>query len=192
LIDGAEIVREKGTNRSRFFRGQVDKYTWVDVGSSYLLSDILAAFLYGQLEQREALQERRRRIWNEYFTELAEWAGRNGVQLPHVPSYCDHPYHMFYILMPTLNDRQRFIQYLKGHEVWSVYHYLPLHTSTMGKQFGSIPGDCPVTEAISDRLVRLPMYFELSQTEQAFIIKLIKDFRTATSSLPALKDSMTV
>lgn len=172
----AEIIREKGTNRSRFFRGQVDKYTWVDVGSSYLPSDMLAAFLYAQLEMREAIQTRRCEIWNVYNTELSGWAEKSGVRLPIVPEHCDQAYHMFYILMPSLEQRQALISHLKARGVLSVFHYLPLHLSDMGKQFDGKPGDCPVTEDISDRLLRLPFYYNLSEAEQAEVVELITAF----------------
>jgi dTDP-4-amino-4,6-dideoxygalactose transaminase len=131
-IERAEIIREKGTNRSRFFRGQVDKYTWVDVGSSYLPSDILAAFLYAQLEAREEIQAKRRKIWEYYYDNLATWAGENVVRLPVVPAYCDQSYHMFYILLPSLEYRQALIEHLKSRGILSVFHYLPLHLSDMG------------------------------------------------------------
>ncbi|HEY5159206.1 MAG TPA: dTDP-4-amino-4,6-dideoxygalactose transaminase [Anaerolineales bacterium] len=162
----AEIIREKGTNRSRFFRGQMDKYTWLDIGSSYLPSDILAAFLYGQLEVREAIQAKRRRIWEYYSDHLKDWAEENRIRLPVIPGYCEQPYHMFYILLPSLEHRQALIAHLKQHGILSVFHYLPLHLSTMGLAFGGKPGDCPVTESISDRLLRLPFYNSLSETDQ--------------------------
>jgi len=140
-IERAEIIREKGTNRSRFFRGQVDKYTWVDVGSSYLPSDILAAFLYAQLEVREEIQAKRKRIWEYYYEHLQGWARDLGVRLPVVPPYCEQPYHMFYIVLPTLEQRQAMIEYLNEREINSVFHYLPLHLSEMGQRFGGREGD---------------------------------------------------
>jgi dTDP-4-amino-4,6-dideoxygalactose transaminase len=175
--DRAEIIREKGTNRSRFFRGQVDKYTWVDIGSSYLPSDILAAFLMAQLECRAQVQEKRRRIWERYYEQLGGWARDNGVQLPFVPQWCEQPYHMFYMLMPSLEDRQGMIAYLKEQGILSVFHYLPLHLSDMGRHFGGKPGDCPVTEDVSDRLLRLPFYNELTEAEQTAVIEAIKNYR---------------
>lgn len=174
--DRAEILREKGTNRSRFFRGMVDKYTWVDVGSSYVLSDILAAFLYAQLEVSRQIQEKRRRIWQMYDENLREWAQANGVQTPTIPDYCEQPYHMYYLLLPSLAARQAFIAALRENGVYSVFHYLPLHLSDMGRQFGGKPGDCPVTEDISDRLVRLPFYNTLSEEEQCYVIEVIQTF----------------
>jgi len=176
LAERAEILREKGTNRSRFFRGQVDKYTWVDLGSSYLPSDLLAAFLLAQLEEREAIQARRRAIWQRYFVELSTWAERNGVGLPHVPAYCEQPYHMFYLLFPDLDRRQRFIASLKKQGILAVFHYQPLHLSDMGRRFGGRPGDCPVTEAVSDRLVRLPFYTGMTGEEQGLVIEAVRHF----------------
>lgn len=175
-IERAEIIREKGTNRSRFFRGQVDKYTWVDVGSSYLPSDILAAFLYAQLEARDEIQSSRRRIWEYYNTHLQDWAATRNVRLPIVPPYCEQPYHMFYILLPSLKHRTALIDYLKARGIYSVFHYLPLHLSDMGKQFGGKEGDCPVTEDISDRLLRLPFYNSLTESDLAQIVGAIQAF----------------
>ncbi len=176
-IERAEIIREKGTNRSRFFRGQVDKYTWVDIGSSYLPSDILAAFLYAQLEAREQIQARRRRIWEYYYERLQDWAEGHNVRLPVVPAHCEQPYHLFYLLMPNLEARTRLISHLKEQGIMSVFHYLPLHLSPMGRQFGGKPGDCPVTEEVSDRLVRLPFYNDLTQEDQDQIIDAIQQVR---------------
>jgi len=176
FIDRAEIIREKGTNRNRFFRGQVDKYTWVDIGSSYLPSDVLAAFLFAQLENREQIQTQRRRIWQYYAKQLSDWAGSNGVQLPCVPEQCEQPWHMFYLMMPTLAARQALIGHLKAREILSVFHYLPLHLSEMGRRWGGKEGDCPVTEAASDRLVRLPFYNELSEADQARVVAAVSEF----------------
>ena len=176
-IERAEIIREKGTNRSRFFRGEVDKYTWVDIGSSYLPSDILAAFLYAQLEAREEIQVKRRRIWEYYYEHLRDWAQEHGVRLPIVPAYCEQSYHMFYLLMPDLKARTRLISHLKERGILSVFHYLPLHLSPMGKRFGGKPGDCPVTEDISNRLVRLPFYNDLTYEDQDQVIQAIREVR---------------
>ena len=172
----AEIIREKGTNRARFFRGQVDKYTWVDLGSSYLPSEILAAFLYGQLEQRQHIQSHRKNLWDTYNLALNDWAQKNGVQLPFIPDYAEQAYHMFYILIPNLELRQKFIQYLRDQGIHSVFHYLPLHLSDMGTKFGGKPGDCPVTEDLSDRLVRLPFHNGLSSADQELTIEAILGF----------------
>jgi dTDP-4-amino-4,6-dideoxygalactose transaminase len=176
LVERAEIIREKGTNRSRFFRGQVDKYTWVDLGSSYLPSELLAAFLLAQLEARAQVQAKRRQVWENYRNALAGWAETHGVRLPHVPEHCEQPHHMFYLLMPTLEHRQRLIQHLKDHGILAVFHYLPLHLSPMGLRFGGKPGDCPVTEDVSDRLLRLPFYTDLAEAEQAWAVDVIRRF----------------
>jgi dTDP-4-amino-4,6-dideoxygalactose transaminase len=175
-IERAEVIREKGTNRSRFFRGQVDKYTWVDVGSSYLPSDILAAFLYAQMEARESIQAKRRHIWERYDQSLKSWAARSGVKAPSVPAHCEQPYHMYYLVMPSLEKRSALIGYLNEYNINSVFHYQPLHLSEMGRQFGGEIGDCPVTESISDRLVRLPFYNDLTDEEQSRVIDMITGF----------------
>ncbi|HDL77866.1 MAG TPA: dTDP-4-amino-4,6-dideoxygalactose transaminase, partial [Lentisphaerae bacterium] len=144
LIARAEIIREKGTDRSRFFRGEVDKYTWVDIGSSYLPSDILAAFLWAQLEQRERIQQRRHRIWERYYEELHDWADRYEVRLPLVPEHCRHPAHLFYLLFPRPEHRDGFIHHMKERGILCVFHYLPLHLSPMGRRYDGYPGQCPV------------------------------------------------
>jgi len=177
FVERAEIIREKGTDRTRFFRGQVDKYSWVDVGSSYLPSDMLAAFLLAQLEARERIQAARQRIWERYHGGLKDWAERNDVRLPTVPIDCDQAYHLFYLLLPSLEQRRRFIAYLKQRGIGSVFHYIPLHTSEMGRRYGGAPGDCPVAEMVSERLVRLPFYNELSETEQSRVIDTIREVR---------------
>lgn len=176
-IERAEIIREKGTNRSLFFRGQVDKYTWVDIGSSYLPSEILAAFLHAQLEAREMIQSRRKRIWEYYYEHLKEWASESGVQLPTVPADCEQPYHMFYLLVSSLEERQAMIDDLNKRQVNSVFHYLPLHLSTMGQKFGGKKGDCPVAESVSDRLLRLPFYNDMGESEQAQVVEAVRTFR---------------
>lgn len=177
LVERAEIIREKGTDRSRFFRGQVDKYTWVDIGSSFLPSDLLAAFLFAQLEAREQIQSKRQRIWAIYNEQLAGWAEENKVRLPIVPNSCEQPYHMFYMLTPSLEMRQNLIEYLKGEGILSVFHYLPLHLSRMGQNFGGKSGDCPITEDVSDRLIRLPFFYDLSEDDQALVVDRITKFR---------------
>jgi dTDP-4-amino-4,6-dideoxygalactose transaminase len=172
----AEIIREKGTNRSRFFRGQVDKYTWVDVGSSYLPSDLLAAFLFGQLEQHEKIQSHRKYLWEVYDQALREWGQKNGVQRPVVPAHCEQAYHMYYLLLPNLELRQKFITYLRERGIYAVFHYLPLHLSDMGQAFGGEPGDCPVTEALSDRLVRLPFHNGLDSSDLEQVVEVVRSF----------------
>ncbi len=175
-IERAEIIREKGTNRSRFFRGQVDKYTWVDIGSSYLPSDLLAAFLLAQLEQRQAIQARRRQIWECYDECLEGWCQGQGIRRPIIPADCEQAYHMYYLLLPSLDARQRLIDHLKAQGILSVFHYLPLHLSDMGRRFGGQPGDCPVTEDVSDRLLRLPFYTALTAAEQMRVIEAVTTF----------------
>lgn len=177
-IERAEIIREKGTNRSRFFRGQVDKYTWVDIGSSYLPSDILAAFLYAQLEARDEIQTKRQRVWTYYYEHLRSWAEANQVRLPVVPAYCEQSYHMFYMLLPSLEIRQALIDHLKARKILSVFHYLPLHLSDVGRRFGGKEGDCPVTEDLSDRLLRLPFYNDLDEADQARVVEAIQEFES--------------
>jgi dTDP-4-amino-4,6-dideoxygalactose transaminase len=176
FVERAEVLREKGTNRSRFFRGQVDKYTWVDVGSSFLPSDLLAAFLYAQLEARDRIQARRRQIWDRYGEGLGRWAALHGVALPVVPPHCEQVWHMFYLLLPSLERRQALIAYLKAQGILAVFHYLPLHLSEMGQKLGGRPGDCPVTEDVSDRLVRLPFYNDLTDQDQAEVIDRVRQF----------------
>jgi len=177
MCERAEIIREKGTNRSRFFRGQVDKYTWVDVGSSYLPSEILAAYLFAQLESRDRIQALRKRIWDFYQSQLAEWAVGAGARLPVVPEHCEQAYHMFYILLPSLAHRQALIAHLRANDIHSVFHYLPLHLSQMGRKFGGKDGACPVTEDLSDRLLRLPFFNGLTEAEQAHVVDVIKVFK---------------
>jgi len=171
----AEILREKGTNRSRFFRGQIDKYTWVDVGSSYVLSDILGGLLLGQLEAREQIQRSRARVWNRYAAELADWAAPRGYRLPTVPAHCEQSFHMFYLLLPA-EVRPRFIEHLKARGVQAVFHYQSLHLSPMGLAHGGEPGMCPVTERVSDELVRLPLYNDLSEADQGVVIDAVRSF----------------
>ena len=175
-IERAEIIREKGTQRTRFFRGEVDRYTWVDVGSSYLPSDLLAAFLLAQLEARQAIQERRKRIWEFYGQELRDWAADRGVGLPVVPPDREQPFHMFYLILPSIDFRQALIAHLKEKGILAVFHYLPLHLSEMGRNFGGKPGDCPVTEEVSERLLRLPFFNDISRDEQARVVDAIREF----------------
>ena len=177
FIERAEILREKGTDRSRFFRGQVDKYTWVDVGSSYLPSDILAAILYAQFEVQETVQEQRRILWDRYLEGLSVWATARGIGLPHVPGDCDQSYHMFYLLLPSLQARQDLIDHLRKRDILSVFHYVPLHLSRMGRHFGGFENQCPVTERISEQLLRLPMYSGLDEPDQQRVLDAIYDFQ---------------
>lgn len=174
-LERAEVVREKGTDRSRFFRGLVDKYTWTDVGSSYLPSDLLAAILLAQFEARESIQSRRQRIWSTYSRDLAEWAHDAGATLPFVPDDREQSYHMFYLLMPTPDSRARLMAHLRESGILSVFHYLPLHLSAMGRRFGGREGMCPVTEDVSERLVRLPFYNTLSELDQQRVIEAVRE-----------------
>jgi dTDP-4-amino-4,6-dideoxygalactose transaminase len=175
-IERAEIIREKGTDRSRFFRGQVDKYSWVDIGSSYLPSDMLAAFLCAQLERWEQIQKRRKAIWEYYYNNLKDWAEEQGVNLPVVPDYCEQAYHMFYLLMPSLEQRQALIAHLRDRDIIAVFHYLPLHRSKMGEGFSCNWEDCPITQDVSDRLMRIPFYNGLTEEDQARVVEAIISF----------------
>jgi len=177
LIERAEIIREKGTDRSRFFRGQVDKYSWVDIGSSYVMSDVLAAFLYAQLEQWQKIQAQRQQIWTYYDQHLRAWAQERGIGCPIVPAYCEQSYHMYYLVLPSLEKRQALISLLKARGILSVFHYVPLHLSPMGRRMGGRQGGCPVSEQKSERLVRLPFYNRLSQGEQDQVITAIRQFQ---------------
>lgn len=184
--DRAEVLREKGTNRKRFFRGEVDRYSWVDLGSSYLPSELLAAILFAQLEAREQIQRLRRGVWEFYATELAAWADANGVGVPHVPENRESSHHLFYLLLPDVTERSRLIEHLKAEQIASVFHYQPLHLSDMGRRFGGSEGDCPVTESVSDRLLRLPFYNGLDQPDQIRIIESIRSFSVYTKAEPKL------
>lgn len=176
-IERAEILREKGTERTRFFRGQIDRYTWVDVGSSYLPSDLLAAFLFGQLEASQHIQATRRGHWNRYLTGLRDWAASRGARLPVVTDGSDQPCHLFYLLMPSFEARQALIAHLEAHDISALFHYLPLHMSEMGRHFGGYKGGCPVTEDVSDRLVRLPLAAGLSTPDIDSVIEAVRAAR---------------
>ncbi len=176
FVARAEIIREKGTNRSRFFRGEVDKYTWVDVGSSYAMSDLLAAFLLAQIEELTNIQARRRAIWEYYIAGLRDLTTSAGLGLPFVPAPCEQAYHMFYLLTRSLTERTALIRHLKSKEIHAVFHYVPLHLSEMGLRFGGRAGQCPVTEDTSERLVRLPFFNSLTRPEQDRVISEIRAF----------------
>jgi dTDP-4-amino-4,6-dideoxygalactose transaminase len=186
FIERAEIVREKGTNRSRFFRGEVDRYTWVDLGSSYLPSDLLAAFLLAQLEARDEIQRRRLAIWSRYQKELRGWGEATNVRLPVVPDGCVHPAHIFYLLLPTLEARSALISELRGQQILLVFHYQPLHLSEMGRRYGGRRGQHPVTEDVADRLVRLPLYYQLTDADQSRVIDTILGWRSAPERISTL------
>ena len=176
FIDRAEVLWEKGTNRKKFFAGLVDKYTWVDIGSSFLLSDLLAAFLFAQLEQAEKIQSIRHGVWSYYNGALSSQTRQLDIELPQVPSDCKHAAHLFYILLPNQNRRDELIRFLRSKGIGSAFHYLPLHLSPMGRQFGYEEGDCPVTEDISGKLVRLPFHNSLTRKEQDRVILAIAEF----------------
>jgi dTDP-4-amino-4,6-dideoxygalactose transaminase len=175
-VERAEIVREKGTNRRNFFRGLVDKYTWVDVGSSFLPSDLLAAVLLAQLEDREWVWERRNTIWHRYADDLAMWAESNGVELPVVPEYCQTPYHLFHMVMPSAQSRDALIKHLRAAGILAVFHYQPLHLSPYGQQLQP-HADCPVTETVSDRLIRLPFYTNMDAADTNAVIESVREFQ---------------
>lgn len=176
FAERAEIIREKGTNRSRFFRGQVDKYTWVDIGSSYLPSDILAAFLFAQLENMDLITTRRKAIYENYLNGLRPLAERGALILPTIPDTCVSNYHMFYVLLQDQSSRTALIDHLKGQGILAVFHYVPLHTSPMGEQLGYKAGSLPVTEDLSERVLRLPFYYDLSEEDVATVVREIYAF----------------
>ncbi len=175
-VQRAEIVREKGTNRSRFLRGEVDRYTWVDLGSSHVPGEILAAFLLAQLEAADSIQERRRTIWHRYHESLEPWARQLDVRLPFVPPYCAQSFHLFYLVLPDEAAQRGLTAHLRERGVASTFHYQPLNLSPMGRRLGGHPGDCPVTESIADRLLRLPFYTGMSEEEQRHVIAAVKAF----------------
>jgi len=176
FIERAEIIREKGTNRSKFFRGEVDKYTWIDIGSSYLPSDILAAFLYAQLENMDKINNRRKEIFNLYFQALTPLAEKGFLKLPVVAPQCESNSHLFYIILKDEKTRNALMNYLKSKGILAIFHYLPLHLSPIGRSMGYREGQLPVTESMSGRLLRLPFYYDLKEGEQRKIIKFIEDF----------------
>jgi dTDP-4-amino-4,6-dideoxygalactose transaminase len=172
----AEILREKGTNRARFLRGQVDKYSWVDLGSSFVMSDVLAALLRAQLEVWPDIQAKRREIWQRYHAALAPWARAQGVRQPIVPDHCEQSWHMYYLLLPSLAARTALIDHLKARGIFAVFHYLPLHLSEYARRWGGRPGDCPVSEEASDRLLRLPFFNSLTADQQDRVITSLQEF----------------
>jgi len=176
FIERAEIIREKGTDRSRFFRGEIDKYTWVDIGSSYLPSEILSAFLYAQLENLEDITAKRLKIWQIYYRSLSDLEKKGCIRRPVIPSDCKHNGHLFYILLESLDVRSRLIGFLKDKGILSVFHYLPLHLSPMGLKLGLNSRNLKITENISDTLLRLPLYYNISPDEQNLVIREIYNF----------------
>ncbi|MCB0338132.1 MAG: dTDP-4-amino-4,6-dideoxygalactose transaminase [Bdellovibrionales bacterium] len=180
FIERSEIIREKGTNRSQFFRGEVDKYTWVDIGSSFLPSEIIAAFLFGQLERASEINNERLRLWQRYYELLEGLAAKHYFRLPIVPNHCTHNAHMFYLLLDTESERNSLMDHLKAKGISAVFHYLPLHTSPMGSKLGCHVGDLPVTESIANRLLRLPLFVGLSDDEQDTVCsEILRYFNTS-------------
>ncbi len=176
LVDRAEVLREKGTNRSKFFRGEVDKYTWVDIGSSYVPSDILAAFLYAQLENMTEITNRRRQLYEQYHERLSPLAETGLITVPSIPEACESNYHMYYILLHDLETRDALIKHLKNKGILAVFHYVPLHTSPVGEGLGYRDGMLPVTESVANRIVRLPFYHELGEKEISEVVGAISEF----------------
>lgn len=175
-IEEAEIIREKGTNRSKFFRGQIDKYTWVEKGSSYLPSDMNAAYLWAQLEKVQEIMQGRLERWNQYYDLLKPLQENGYIELPYIPEKCEHNAHMFYIKTRDLNERSKLIQYLKEKEIMAVFHYIPLHTAPAGIKYGQFVGEDKYTTKESERLLRLPMYYGLTENEVECIVESINDF----------------
>lgn len=175
-VENAEIIREKGTNRSKFFRGQIDKYTWVNFGSSYLPSDLNAAYLYAQLEIADEINQDRLALWNRYYERLKPLEDAGKLELPVIPDGCVHNAHMFYVKTKDIQERTAFIAYLKSHNILSVFHYIPLHTAPAGKRFGRFHGEDRYTTRESERLARLPMYYRLTQSEVDYICDKIVEF----------------
>ena len=176
FVERAEIIREKGTNRKRFLRGQVDKYTWVSKGSSYLPSDINAAYLYAQLEMAEEINDNRIRSWNCYYEELKTLSENEMIELPYIPRECQHNSHMFYIKTRNFEERSLLIQHLRQHDIIAVFHYIPLHSSPAGEKFGEFSGKDIYTTRESERLLRLPMYYGLETEQILRIVECIKEF----------------
>ena len=172
----AEMIREKGTNRKQYFKGFVDKYSWQMPGSSYLPSDVLAAILYGQLERLNEIQTKRKHIWNTYNKLLKEYEKQNLLKCPYIPEYATNNAHMYYIILPSEEKKDEFINFMKSNEIETPFHYIPLHLSKMGEKLGYKPGDLPITEDYSKRLVRLPLYADMTKDELNYIILKLKEF----------------
>jgi dTDP-4-amino-4,6-dideoxygalactose transaminase len=175
-LERAEVLLQKGTNRASFLRGQVAKYCWVDIGSSFELSELHAAFLCAQIEEHEHIQARRRTQWERYERELSSWARSQGVRLPQVPDDCSTSHHIFWLSLPEASTRTRFLSELAARGVQSTFHFLPLNVSPMGASFGARSGDCPVAEREAERLARLPLYWGMTADEQGFVIDTIRAF----------------
>lgn len=175
-VENAEIIREKGTNRSKFFRGQVDKYTWVELGSSYLPSDMNAAYLYPQLKVMDKINERRLMLWGRYHEAFAEFEKQGVVRRPYIPQHCRQNAHMYYLRFNSLEERTKFITFMKANEIHCVFHYIPLHSSPAGLKYGRSIGDMLVTNTVSDTLVRLPLFYGLEESNQDYIIEKACEF----------------
>ena len=176
MIEPAEIIREKGTNRAKFFRGQIDKYTWVEAGSSYLPSELNAAYLYGQLEQADKIFDDRMNSWNEYYKALQPLADEGKIKLPTIPEGCEHNAHMFYLKCKDLEERTALISYARENDVLMVFHYIPLHSAPAGKKYGRFDGEDVYTTKESERLVRLPLYYGLTESDRNKVIETVKAF----------------
>lgn len=178
LLGPAEIIREKGTNRTDYYRGRIDKYQWVGLGSSYLPSELLAAFLTAQLERFGEIQERRMKVWNAFHTGLADWAEDNGVGIPTVPEHCSQPAHLYYLVLPDIERRRAFQAHLGERGIYAPFHYQPLHSAPAGVRHGrTAPGGCPVTERVAGQLVRLPLFAGLTDGEVDHIVDSITGYR---------------
>lgn len=176
MIESAEIIREKGTNRSKFFRGQIDKYTWVNYGSSYLPSELNAAYLWGQLEVADEINQNRLASWNDYYARLKDLEDDGLISLPYIPKECKHNAHMFYIKTRDLEERTKLISFMKENDVLCVFHYIPLHSAPAGRKYGRFFGEDEYTTKESERLVRLPMYYGLKEEDRDYIINKIYEF----------------
>ena len=186
LVERAEIIRDKGTNRRQFFRGQVDKYTWVDIGSSYVPSEITSAYLYGQLEQMDEITERRRRLYQFYRTRLKPLEAEGLLRVPRIPDDCESNYHLFYILLPNVATRDQLMSYLKSQGILAVFHYIPLHSSPMGRKFGDHERALPVADDLASRLLRLPLFHDLTEADQTRIIDCVTEFLHRTTKRRAV------
>ncbi len=185
--DRADILRDKGTNRKTFFEGHVDKYTWIDVGSSFLPSDLLAAFLYAQLEHRDEIQARRRCAWEFYRDGLTAWAREQGIALPVVPDHCEHSSHLFYLVLPSGEDRRVLMEHMKDRGIAVVFHYQALHLSEMGRKLGGARGQCPVTERVADCLIRLPLFHAITRDQQEAVLSALLEYRCVGSQEAAAR-----
>ncbi|MEZ8879480.1 dTDP-4-amino-4,6-dideoxygalactose transaminase [Vibrio lentus] len=176
LAERAEIIREKGTNRSKFFRGMVDKYSWVDIGSSYLPSEIQAAYLYAQLQKAEKINEKRLSLWNKYNESLSDFSSQGSFSIPKIPDNCQHNAHMFYIKTKNIQERSQLIEFLKSKGIGCAFHYIPLHSAEAGKDYSIFSGSDQYTTKESERLLRLPLWYDLKMEDVNYICQVIKKF----------------